>query len=154
MQAKCGNWSIALLILKLRARWEGWSTPWSGCFTPRKWSWYLQYNRLGGKPGWTVWRRKNLSPPQGSNPQTINSVAPAKCEYLQESWHPYCSCPSLLQFPLTGLPAVRKQQPYTGTWETPASASLQSAWLQQINMSATFRNRRWSMPGNYPPSPH
>ena len=54
-------------------------------------------------------------PFRGSKSQTIHSVAPAKHAYLQESQRLYCSCPSSLQFPPTGLPAVRTQQPNTGT---------------------------------------
>ena len=90
-------------------------------------------------------------PHRGSKSQTIHSVTRAKHAYLQESQRLYCSCPSSLQFPPTGLPAVHTQQPQPGTWETPASASLQSAWLQQINMSATVRIHSWSMSQNSPP---
>jgi hypothetical protein len=92
-------------------------------------------------------------PHRGSEPQTIHSVSRAKHEYLRESRRLYCSCPSSLQFPPTGLPAVRTQQPNPGTWETPVSASLQTAWLQQINKSAAFKKHSWSMSGNYPPPP-
>jgi hypothetical protein len=94
-------------------------------------------------------------PHRGSKPQTIHSVSPAKHEYLQESRRLNCSCPSSLQFPPTDLPAFRTQQPNPGTWETPVSASLQTAWLQQINKSTAFRKHSWSMPGNYtrPPPP-
>ena len=58
---------------------------------------------------------KNSFPHRGSKSQTIHSAAPAKHEYLQESQRLYCSCPSSLQFPPTGLPAVRTPQPQRGT---------------------------------------
>jgi hypothetical protein len=61
-------------FFNLGARWDGWLTPRSGFFTPRKETRYPLNRRLGGPQGRSE-RLQKISPPPGFDPRTIKSIA-------------------------------------------------------------------------------
>ena len=74
MTAQSGSRGIALLFLKLGARWGGWSAPRPGRFTPRK-DLVPIVQEAGWAPG-PVWTgAENLAPQPEFEPRTVQPVA-------------------------------------------------------------------------------
>jgi hypothetical protein len=68
-------------FFNLVTRWGGWSAPRPGRFTPGKVIRYPLYRRLG-KPHGRSRRLRKISPPPGSDPRTVHSVASRYADYV------------------------------------------------------------------------